>query len=115
MLRPARPAVAALCILAAVLLTIGEATAPQPRPGLLAAAFILLVCGTRGVPRLVAVVAALAWTAEAGARVHGHLEAGSRAGRVEAELTERLERLERRKQELVDLVQSAATQAAGLP
>ena len=38
MLRAPRPAAAALGVLAALLLTIGEATAPQPRPLLLAAA-----------------------------------------------------------------------------
>jgi two-component system, NtrC family, nitrogen regulation sensor histidine kinase NtrY len=115
MLKAGRPGLGALCVLTALLLTIGEATAPRPRPLLLGAALLLLAYGARGVPRVVAVLAALAWTAQLAARVHGRVEAGTRAGRVEAELSERLDRLERRKQELVDLVQSAAVQAAALP
>jgi signal transduction histidine kinase len=103
------------CALAAVLLTAAEATSPRPRPLLLGAALVLLGLGWRGTPRLVAALATLAWATQVTARVHGHVDAGARAQRVQSELSERLERLERRKQELVDVVRSAAVHAAALP
>jgi signal transduction histidine kinase len=112
---PPRPAIGAACVLGALLLTVGEATSPRPSPLLLGCALALLALGARTVPRVVAALALLAWTAEVVARVHAHVDAGRRAGRIDAELNERLDRLERRKQELVLRTQSAAAQAAALP
>ena len=110
----ARPPVAPLCVLAALMLTVAEATAPAS-PYLLAAAAALLAAGWRGTPRVVVALAAVALAVQVTARVHASFDAGTRAERVQSQLDDRIERLEARKQEVVALVQSAAARAAALP
>lgn len=110
-----RPALASWGALLAVMLTVAEASGPRANPGLLGLALLVLALAWRGTPRAVAVLAAMAWSAQAAARVHAHLDAGTRAQRVQAQLTARVERLESRKQELVTVVETAALRASLLP